>query len=99
MAAKATWLMRDGTEVAIRDMGDGHLRNTALMLLRRASVLHLNEALRMAQRADFCNGDMALMAVDEEIEAFQSVAPVAFVKERWAPIFNACRRRGIKLEG
>ena len=99
MAKKpAMWQTRDGRMIAIRDMDDRHLENAARMLLRNADRLHLNHLLQMTIMTAFCRGEMALEAIDSEIADFQEeVSPEEFVRQEWAPIFNACRRRKIAI--
>lgn len=92
------WRTCDGREVAIREMSDSHLRNTARLLLRSAWRLHLDRAMALAALSNFCNGEMAQIAIDEDVEAHQEIPPEDFIRRRYTPIFRECARRKLNIE-
>ena len=76
------WIQRDGTEIAVKDMGNMHLANTFSMLIRNAGRIHFKEIINADAFYNTLNGDGAQLCMEREIEQLVDTDPIDFVMSK-----------------
>ena len=86
-----TWIMKDGTEIAIEDMTTGHIVNSIEMLKRNAFKLKLKDELQaLANSRRWCN-DIA----EEEFNKLLEMSDEDYIKinENYIDLTEELERR------
>ena len=86
-----TWIMKDGTEIAIEDMTTGHIVNSIEMLKRNAFKLKLKDELQaLANSRRWCN-DIA----EEEFNKLLEMSDEDYIKinENYIDLTRELERR------
>ncbi len=83
-----TWKTKDGKEIPICELGDGHLRNIVFMMWRQHEMAVLKYCLQVGPM-----GEMAADAFAEECAYLGDSNPERTTKF-YAPMIDECARRG-----
>jgi ketosteroid isomerase-like protein len=75
------WTMRDGKQIAIRDMTDSHIKNAMRMLERSAKERLEEECFATMGFASMVQGDMASMMIDMELDALFALSEEDYLYE------------------
>lgn len=90
------WTTKDGREIPYPQLGDDHLRNVILMLLRRSPFMREVETLKMALSASLVSGEGASDALELEIAALERTDDLAFLRDytpHWSGLVAEAERR------
>ena len=91
------WTTKDGQQIPIVDLETRHLDNIIAMYIRRAESLRLRILSEAYTFQCFLQGEMAIDAVDNEVEILMEMTDEELLKHE-IPMFRAlhrerCRRK------
>ena len=92
---KTTWKMQNKQFIKIKDMGDSHLRNT-IDMLKRKGLTDLESPLDAFIKYPPPNGDMALMAWENEFNNLTSVDRKPTFHPCYKYLLGEYHRRGLR---
>lgn len=69
--SKPVWTMRDGTKIAIKDMGDQHIINTIRFLDRAAERIHEQAIMDGFSALSAVNGEQARYSIEDGIASLE----------------------------
>lgn len=64
--SNALWTLRDGSQIAIKDMTDTHLANAIAMVRRNADEIKAREAYQADTYSDMAHGEQASFELERE---------------------------------
>jgi len=97
---KTVWVTKDGQRIPVRDMEDDHVVNTIRLLRRSAAGARLKELDDAFSCLTFLNGDMAQMAVEQEIAGMMCQDDENWLKDHvptYRALISEAARRGLAV--
>lgn len=94
------WRTRDGREIPIEEMEDGHVLNTIRFLHRNAEMIRFGYFVRVYWSSPQPNGDGAQMAVDEECQRWAQLCDVDMLKRavpQYVMLLLEATKRGLNV--
>lgn len=92
------WKTKDGREIPIKDLGDGHLENILNLLIRHAVVKRCQTELAYLRPAfGGPRGDMAQDAFDQEFDGICQLTTEDYFLPIWWDLEAEAKKREIKI--